>query len=114
MEDFFAKIIGNVILGLLIRIIERMASSQYAADVVHAIHERYSERGAIAAVWSALRTLLRAWQVREANENAVEGVTSDPVELGIFPRTPGESFSRGWSDRGVAGPGYRTDNPTLR
>jgi hypothetical protein len=60
IEDFFGRVLSQLLLNLIVKIIERYASREYAGNVVHAIQERLASRGPLAATRSAFGALLQA------------------------------------------------------
>lgn len=59
-QEFLVKVVAQLLVHLTVRMIEVLANSEYAQNVVHAIHERCSERGSWAALRSAVRSLFHA------------------------------------------------------
>lgn len=55
--DLVVKFLAEVAFRCFVWLIEKIASSQYAADVADALHSRFERMGAPAAAWSALRAL---------------------------------------------------------
>jgi hypothetical protein len=56
MGDFFEKLL----IALIVKAIDKVSSSAYAADVVHAIYERFAQGRRLAALRSAIIGLIRA------------------------------------------------------
>jgi hypothetical protein len=60
MEDFFVKVVAQLLLNASVKLIEKVASSEYSQNVVDAIYARCRDRGAWSALSSSLRALLLA------------------------------------------------------
>jgi hypothetical protein len=59
IEEFLSKVIAQLMLSATVRLIEWLGSTEYAQNVVHAIHERCRKQGNWVALQSAVRSLLR-------------------------------------------------------
>jgi hypothetical protein len=64
MGDFFAKVIAEMAVLIVLRIIEFVGTKAYASDVVHSLLERLQRRGAMSALRCAVRALPAAIQSR--------------------------------------------------
>jgi hypothetical protein len=60
IEDFFVKLLAQLLLNVTVWLINRIAGSEYAANVIHAVQERTKRLGPARALPSAILSALKA------------------------------------------------------
>jgi hypothetical protein len=85
--DLVVKFLAEIAFRCFVWLIEKIASSQYAADVADALHSRFERMGAVSAAWSALRALPSAAGSRGqrlANDLGFGALRATTIQLDIF------------------------------
>jgi hypothetical protein len=60
IEDFFVKLLAQLLLNVTVWLINRVAGSEYAANVIHAVQERAKRLGPARALSSAICSFAKA------------------------------------------------------
>jgi hypothetical protein len=85
VEDFLSKVIAQILLSATVRLIEWLGGSEYAQNVVHAIHERCRKHGNWAALQSAVWSLLLAADPSPKVAAGLVWATGYLLMTGFFP-----------------------------
>lgn len=64
IEDFFARVLAELAIKLLVAVIEAVGTSEFTQDVTHALYARWHRRGLVAALVSALQSVWQALRAR--------------------------------------------------